>query len=105
MGRLGWRGWRWGVQNVVVTGDEVGVGLIGHGELLHGARLDQLLREGGGNVLGGAVACDEGHGLFHPAKDPHCTHKPSSLSRSRSPISVLGCPGRTQHSKEPQPSL
>lgn len=46
--RLGVWGWRWGVQDVVVTGDEVGVGLIGHRELLHGARLDQLPREGAG---------------------------------------------------------
>lgn len=45
MGRLGRRGRRWGVKDVVVTGDEVGVGMVGHGELLHGARLDQLLRE------------------------------------------------------------
>lgn len=33
------------MKDVVVTGDEVGVGVVGHGELLHGARLDQLLRE------------------------------------------------------------
>lgn len=46
VGRLGVWGWRWGVQDVVVTGDEVGVGLIGHRELLHGTRLDQLPREG-----------------------------------------------------------
>lgn len=43
---LGVWSWRWGVQDVVVTGDEVGVGLIGHRELLHGTRLDQLLRKG-----------------------------------------------------------
>lgn len=43
--RLGVWGWRWGVQDVVVTGDEVGVGLIGHRKLLHGARLDQRGRE------------------------------------------------------------
>lgn len=43
---LGVRGRRRGVQDVVVTGDEVGVGLVGHRELLHGARLDQLLRKG-----------------------------------------------------------
>lgn len=33
------------MKNVVVTGDEVGIGVIGHRELLHGTRLDQLLRE------------------------------------------------------------
>lgn len=48
VGGLGVWSWRWGVQDVVVTGDEVGVGLIGHWELLHGTRLDQLLREGRG---------------------------------------------------------
>lgn len=33
------------MKDVVVTGDEVGVGVVGPRELLHGARLDQLLRE------------------------------------------------------------
>lgn len=33
------------MKDVVVTGDEVGVGVVGSRELLHGARLDQLLRE------------------------------------------------------------
>lgn len=45
VGRLRrWGRWR-GVKNVVVTGDEVGVGMVGHRELLHGTCLDQLLRE------------------------------------------------------------
>lgn len=70
VGGLGVWSWRWGVQDVVVTGDEVGVGLIGHRELLHGTRLDQLLREGRGleNVLLGSglgCACDEVQGSFH----------------------------------------
>lgn len=65
VGRLRWgrRGWR--VQDVVVTGDEVGVGLVGHGELLHGARLDQLLREERWRIfwaLGWACACDKDWG-------------------------------------------
>lgn len=46
MSGLGVWGWRRGVQDVVVTGDEVGVGLIRHRELLHGTCLDQLLRKG-----------------------------------------------------------
>lgn len=45
VGRLRrWGRWR-RVKNVVVTGDEVGVGMVGHRELLHGTCLDQLLRE------------------------------------------------------------
>ena len=46
MSGLGVWGRRRGVQDVVVTGDEVRVGLVGHRELLHGARLDQLLSKG-----------------------------------------------------------
>lgn len=46
MSGLGVWGWRWRVQDIVVTGDKVGVGLIGHRELLHGTCLDQLLRKG-----------------------------------------------------------
>lgn len=59
VGGLGVWGWRWGVQDVVVTGDEVGVGLVGHGELLHGTRLDQLLREeaGAGEGSSGLDLC------------------------------------------------
>lgn len=48
---LGVWSWRWGVQDVVVTGDEVGVGLIGHRELLHGTRLDQWGREAAEGVV------------------------------------------------------
>lgn len=54
------------MQDVVVTGDEVRIGLIGHGELLHGTRLDQLPREGGGrglqNVLGSGLRLCLGQG-------------------------------------------
>lgn len=58
VGRLGVWGWWWGVQDVVVTGDEVGVGLIGHGELLHGTRLDQR----GWEAAEGVVLPTEHHG-------------------------------------------
>lgn len=34
------------MKKVVVTGEEVGVGVIGHRKLLHGACLDQLQRDG-----------------------------------------------------------
>lgn len=60
----------------MVTGDEMRVGLIGHRELLHGTRLDQLLRKGAeagehfwalGPVLG---LWDQGQGPFHPVRSP-----------------------------------
>lgn len=74
MGRLGVWGWRWWVQDVVVTGDEVGIGLIGHRELLHSTRLDQLLREGqelDNVLLGCTYACDKGQGPSHSAIGSH----------------------------------
>lgn len=74
MGGLGVWGWWGGVQDVVVTGDEVRVGLIGHGELLHGTRLDQLPREGAGAgecSSGLGYARDEGQGPLHLAGGPH----------------------------------
>lgn len=49
-GLRGWGRW-WGMQDVVVTGDEVGVGLIGHRQLLHGARLDERGREAAEGVV------------------------------------------------------
>lgn len=58
VGGLGVWGWRGGVQDVVVTGDEVRVGLIGHGELLHGTRLDQR----GWEAAEGVVLPTEHHG-------------------------------------------
>lgn len=47
------------MKNVVVTGDEVGIGVIGHRELLHGTRLDQLWRW---EAAEGVVLPTEHHG-------------------------------------------
>lgn len=46
------------MKDVVVTGDEVGIGVVGHGELLHGTRLDQRRWE----AAEGVVLPTEHHG-------------------------------------------
>lgn len=90
VGRLGGRGRRGGVKNVVVAGDEVGVGVIGHRELLHGTRLDQLLREGKEAGLMPAKKARR----QHPAEAFTVHTNPGAGAALQVPL-ALGHPGRT----------
>lgn len=82
----------------MVTGDEVGVGVVGHRELLHGARLDQLLRET--EQLG---LCFQEAKDHHPAIGSLCL-QPRGSSRSATPPSTaapLHCMQQTPHCLKP----
>lgn len=83
------------MKNVVVTGDEVGVGMVGHRELLHGTCLDQLLRESKTGPM------HQGGQGTPPVKGSYCTQT-QELQRLCKPHP---CPRPPRQGAIPQPLL